>query len=145
MPLRLCASESSQVAMTMPKATNTATSPARARTQPGCQAGSRSDPPSHASRSSCRQRYAPAGQEHTRVGSRLTGRNATSNPADMPTAHHGDVELFFEEFGSASDPVLALVNGLGSQCINYDEQWCEMFAARGYRVIRFDNRDTGLS
>jgi len=63
----------------------------------------------------------------------------------MPTAHHGDVELYFEEFGSPADPTLLLVNGLGSQCINYDVEWCEMFVARGYRVIRFDNRDTGLS
>jgi pimeloyl-ACP methyl ester carboxylesterase len=63
----------------------------------------------------------------------------------MATAHHGDVELFFEGFGSAADPTLLLINGFGSQCINYDEQWCEKFAARGYRVIRFDNRDTGLS
>jgi pimeloyl-ACP methyl ester carboxylesterase len=76
---------------------------------------------------------------------RLTGRNSTSNPAEMPTAHHGDVVLFFEVFGSATDPTLLLINGLGSQCINYDEQWCEKFAARGYRVIRFDNRDVGLS
>lgn len=63
----------------------------------------------------------------------------------MPIAHHGDVELFFETFGSPTDPTLLLVNGLGSQCINYDEQWCEKFAAAGYRVVRFDNRDTGLS
>jgi pimeloyl-ACP methyl ester carboxylesterase len=63
----------------------------------------------------------------------------------MPTAHHGDVELFFEVFGSDTHPTLLLVNGLGSQCINYDERWCEMFAAQGYRVIRFDNRDIGLS
>ena len=40
----------------------------------------------------------------------------------MPTAHHGDVELFFEMFGAAADPTLLLVNGLGSQCINYDER-----------------------
>jgi pimeloyl-ACP methyl ester carboxylesterase len=63
----------------------------------------------------------------------------------MPTAYNGDVELFFEVFGSATDPTLLLINGLGSQCINYDEQWCEKFGAQGYRVIRFDNRDTGLS
>jgi pimeloyl-ACP methyl ester carboxylesterase len=63
----------------------------------------------------------------------------------MPTANNADVELFFEGFGSASDPTLLLINGLGSQCINYDEQWCEKFAAQGYRVLRFDNRDTGLS
>ncbi len=63
----------------------------------------------------------------------------------MPTARHGDVELFFEVFGAPSDPTLLLINGLGSQCINYDEHWCEKFAAEGYRVIRFDNRDVGLS
>jgi pimeloyl-ACP methyl ester carboxylesterase len=63
----------------------------------------------------------------------------------MPTAHNGDIELFFEGFGSPTDPTLLLVNGLGSQCINYDEEWCGKFAARGYRVVRFDNRDTGLS
>ena len=63
----------------------------------------------------------------------------------MPTAHNGDVKLFFEAFGSSSDPALLLINGLGSQCINYDERWCDKFAAQGYRVIRFDNRDTGLS
>jgi pimeloyl-ACP methyl ester carboxylesterase len=63
----------------------------------------------------------------------------------MPTAHNGDVELSYETFGSPTDPTLLLINGLGSQCINYDERWCEMFVAQGYRVIRFDNRDTGLS
>ena len=40
---------------------------------------------------------------------------------------------------------MLLVNGLGSQCINYADEWCEMFAARGLYVIRFDNRDVGLS
>jgi pimeloyl-ACP methyl ester carboxylesterase len=75
----------------------------------------------------------------------LTGWNGTGKPAEMPTARHGDVELFFEEFGSPTHPTLLLVNGLGSQCINYDERWCAMFAAEGYRVVRFDNRDIGLS
>ncbi|MGZ6907674.1 MAG: alpha/beta fold hydrolase [Acidimicrobiia bacterium] len=63
----------------------------------------------------------------------------------MATAHHDDVELYFESFGESTDPTLLLVNGLGSQCINYDVRWCEQFAGEGYRVVRFDNRDTGLS
>lgn len=63
----------------------------------------------------------------------------------MPTARHGDVELHYEWFGDSADPVLLLVNGLASQCTNYDDAWCEMFAAEGYRVVRFDNRDVGLS
>lgn len=63
----------------------------------------------------------------------------------MPIAHNGDVELYYEVFGADGEPTLLLINGLGSQCINYDEQWCEKFAALGVRVIRFDNRDIGLS
>jgi pimeloyl-ACP methyl ester carboxylesterase len=60
-------------------------------------------------------------------------------------ARNGDCELYYDTFGDPSDPALLLVNGLGSQCINYHDAWCEMFVARGLRVIRFDNRDVGLS
>jgi pimeloyl-ACP methyl ester carboxylesterase len=60
-------------------------------------------------------------------------------------AHHGSVDLYYETFGAPTDPVLLLANGLGSQSINYEDDWCEMFAARGFSVVRFDNRDTGLS
>jgi pimeloyl-ACP methyl ester carboxylesterase len=63
----------------------------------------------------------------------------------MPYAHNGEVDLYYDTFGNPSDPALLLVNGLGSQCINYAEPWCEKFAAEGYFVIRFDNRDVGLS
>jgi pimeloyl-ACP methyl ester carboxylesterase len=63
----------------------------------------------------------------------------------MATAHNGDVALHYETFGSGADPTLLLVNGLGSQCINFPEAWCEQFAAAGYQVVRFDNRDVGLS
>ncbi len=63
----------------------------------------------------------------------------------MPTTANGDVSLYFETFGSSEDPVLLLVNGLGSQCINFKAEFCEKFVARGLRVVRFDNRDVGLS
>ncbi len=69
----------------------------------------------------------------------------------MPVAIHSAgespaVELYFETFGSVTDdPVLLLINGLGSQSINYPQAWCEQFVAEGFGVIRFDNRDTGLS
>jgi pimeloyl-ACP methyl ester carboxylesterase len=55
------------------------------------------------------------------------------------------VSLYYETFGSVEDPVLLLVNGLGSQCINFKADLCEAFAAEGFRVVRFDNRDVGLS
>ena len=64
----------------------------------------------------------------------------------MPIAQHGDVELHYETFGSVDDgEPLLLVNGLGSQCINYRTEWCELFVAAGFFVIRFDNRDVGMS
>jgi len=63
----------------------------------------------------------------------------------MATARNGDVELSYESFGDPGLPTLLLVNGLGSQSTNYDEAWCRLFAAEGFRVVRFDNRDVGLS
>jgi pimeloyl-ACP methyl ester carboxylesterase len=63
----------------------------------------------------------------------------------MPYARNGDVELYYEIFGDAGDPPLLLVNGLGSQSINYADAWCEQLAAAGFFTIRFDNRDVGLS
>ena len=63
----------------------------------------------------------------------------------MATARNGDVHLHYETFGDPADPTLVLVNGLGSQSINFDDEWCGLFVAEGYHVVRFDNRDVGLS
>ena len=63
----------------------------------------------------------------------------------MPRAHNGAVSIYYETIGEVDDPALLLVNGLGSQCISYPLAWCELFAAEGFRVIRFDNRDVGRS
>lgn len=63
----------------------------------------------------------------------------------MPHASNGDVRLFYETFGDPASPALLLINGLGSQCINYKTEWCQMFVDEGFFVIRFDNRDVGLS
>jgi pimeloyl-ACP methyl ester carboxylesterase len=58
---------------------------------------------------------------------------------------NGDITLYYEVFGHEDSPVLLLVNGLGSQCINFKVEFCEKFVAKGFRVVRFDNRDVGLS
>jgi len=63
----------------------------------------------------------------------------------MPTTKNGAVEIYYDTFGDPSNPTLLLINGLGSQCINYADEWCERFVGEGYHVVRFDNRDTGLS
>jgi pimeloyl-ACP methyl ester carboxylesterase len=57
----------------------------------------------------------------------------------------GAVELCYEEFGDPADPALLLVMGLGTQMLGWDAELCEQFAAEGFRVIRFDNRDIGRS
>jgi pimeloyl-ACP methyl ester carboxylesterase len=63
----------------------------------------------------------------------------------MSFATNGAVELYYETFGQRGGETLLLVNGLGSQCINYDVELCQMFVERGFFVIRYDNRDVGLS
>jgi pimeloyl-ACP methyl ester carboxylesterase len=63
----------------------------------------------------------------------------------VPFASNGSVELYYETFGQPGDEPLLLVNGLGSQCVNYDVEFCQRFVDLGFFVIRFDNRDVGLS
>ena len=63
----------------------------------------------------------------------------------MPIAPANGIEIFYDEFGRASDPALLLVRGFGSQMISWHQEFCESLAGRGFRVIRFDNRDVGLS
>jgi pimeloyl-ACP methyl ester carboxylesterase len=55
------------------------------------------------------------------------------------------IEIVYETIGDPSDPPLLLVMGLGMQLIHWDDELCELLAGRGFRVIRFDNRDAGLS
>jgi pimeloyl-ACP methyl ester carboxylesterase len=63
----------------------------------------------------------------------------------MPFASHGGCSVYYDTFGDPSNPTLLMVNGLGSQCINYADAWCEMFAVHDLHVVRYDNRDVGLS
>src|SRR4029453_10297624 len=55
------------------------------------------------------------------------------------------IEIAYEAFGDASDPAMLLIMGLGMQMLGWDERFCRMLAERRYHVIRFDNRDVGLS
>jgi pimeloyl-ACP methyl ester carboxylesterase len=60
-------------------------------------------------------------------------------------AQVGDIELAYETIGEPEDPALLLVMGLGMQLIHWDRELCDELASRGFRVIRFDNRDAGRS
>lgn len=57
----------------------------------------------------------------------------------------GDVEIAYESFGNPADPPLLLVMGLATQMLGWDERFCGRLASHGFHVIRFDNRDIGLS
>jgi pimeloyl-ACP methyl ester carboxylesterase len=60
-------------------------------------------------------------------------------------AANGAVTIAYETFGAPHDPPVLLVMGLGTQMIAWPDQLCDTIARRGYYVIRFDNRDAGLS
>jgi pimeloyl-ACP methyl ester carboxylesterase len=55
------------------------------------------------------------------------------------------IDICYETFGDAKDPALLLVMGLGAQMILWDPEFCELLVEKGFHVIRYDNRDTGLS
>ncbi|HMC49351.1 MAG TPA: alpha/beta hydrolase, partial [Solirubrobacterales bacterium] len=55
------------------------------------------------------------------------------------------VELCYQEMGDPDDEPLVLIMGLATQMIAWDEQFCGMLVERGFRVVRFDNRDIGRS
>ena len=63
----------------------------------------------------------------------------------MPKAKVNNIEIEYEIFGDPSSKPLLLVMGLGAQMIRWDLEICELLVNRGFYVIRFDNRDVGLS
>jgi pimeloyl-ACP methyl ester carboxylesterase len=61
--------------------------------------------------------------------------------AALPTG----IELEYDTFGSPDDPTLLLVQGFTAQMTAWEDEFCALFAAEGLHVVRFDNRDCGLS
>src|SRR4051794_34885495 len=61
------------------------------------------------------------------------------------TVQANGIEIAYETFGDRTDPPVLLVMGLGTQMIAWPDELCEQLAAGGRWVIRYDNRDTGLS
>jgi len=63
----------------------------------------------------------------------------------MPQVHTNSIDIEYEAFGASSDPTILLIMGLSMQMIAWPEDFCRDLAARGYRVVRYDNRDTGFT
>lgn len=55
------------------------------------------------------------------------------------------IELEYDTFGDKKNPALVLIMGFGAQMVAWDEGFAQMLADRGFFVVRFDNRDVGLS
>jgi len=55
------------------------------------------------------------------------------------------LRMAYEEFGDPADPAILLVAGLYNQLVRWPLKFCELLVANGFRVIRFDNRDIGLT
>ena len=63
----------------------------------------------------------------------------------MPRAHANRVEIEYETVGDPRGRPLLLVQGLGAQLTSIEDGFCELLADRGFLVVRYDNRDAGLS
>ena len=60
-------------------------------------------------------------------------------------AKSNGIDIWWDSFGDRDWPAVLLIMGLACQMIAWDDAFCDRLAERGYRVIRFDNRDIGLS
>lgn len=63
----------------------------------------------------------------------------------MPKAKVNNIQIEYDTFGDPSAKPLLLVMGLGAQMILWLDEFCEQLVNRGFYIIRFDNRDVGLS
>ena len=63
----------------------------------------------------------------------------------MAFAQNGDVRLWYETIGPDDAPTVLLLNGAGKQAIDAPNGFCALLVDRGYRVVRYDQRDTGQS
>ena len=61
------------------------------------------------------------------------------------TAKSGELDIYYEDMGDPNDPAVLLVMGLGAQLLLWRKEFCEKLVDQGLRVIRYDNRDVGLS
>lgn len=63
----------------------------------------------------------------------------------MARARIGQIDLEYESLGDPAAPPVLLIMGLGAQLVRWPEAFCQALVSGGYRAIRFDNRDVGLS
>lgn len=60
-------------------------------------------------------------------------------------ATRGDIKIAYETLGDPKNESIIFISGLGSQLVFWTDEFCQPFIDRGFHIIRFDNRDVGLS
>ncbi|HWP84887.1 MAG TPA: alpha/beta hydrolase, partial [Terriglobia bacterium] len=63
----------------------------------------------------------------------------------MPSVAANGITIEYESLGDPAAPAIVLIMGLGMQLIAWPDPFCQGLVERGFRVVRFDNRDCGLS
>ena len=63
----------------------------------------------------------------------------------MARVNANGIEIEYEALGAPSHPAMLLIMGLGAQLIHWPDAFCQGLVAHGFHVVRFDNRDSGLS
>ena len=63
----------------------------------------------------------------------------------MPHAPRGNAKIWYEALGDPAAPALLFIGGFSAQYFGWPDDFCQLFVEHGFRVIRFDNRDVGLS
>jgi len=72
-------------------------------------------------------------------------KSGSAKASVIGTVRVGELDIAHEAFGSSERPTILLVMGLATQLLGWPEPFCELLVDQGFHVVRFDNRDVGLS
>lgn len=78
----------------------------------------------------------------------IPAQTSASNPTPFENEKFvtaNGIQIAYDEFGNPEHPAIILIMALGTQMISWTEEFCNTLASHGFRVVRFDNRDVGLS
>src|SRR4051812_11868727 len=79
------------------------------------------------------------------MASPVTSLGIMSSSEGPPRLDVGAIEIAYEALGDPADPPVVLIHGIGGQLIDWPDGFCAQLVERGLHVVRFDNRDAGLS
>jgi hypothetical protein len=75
----------------------------------------------------------------------VTAITSNLSIAQTGKVHSNGITIAYEAFGNKDNEAIILIQGTGATMLHYPEELCQKLASKGFYVIRFDNRDIGLS